>query len=182
MEYAVVADDLAWMLIENHHGAFFVAGDVGQLNLAFSKPDEPISPVELPTALKSLREDLRTTVHIVAWQAPLRESALLGILGFERPWGALNSITREEAHRTLAYLAAYDLAYDCPADSIKVAEECARVFVESFAEDCLFLTNFASPVDATARSWRPLTNSTFDGGVIAIASERGGVFWFEDED
>lgn len=182
MEYAVVAADLSWMIIENHHGAFFVAGDFAQLHLAGSKPGDLNAHVELPSSLKRLAEDLRVTLHIIAWSSPLELSAFLGILGFAKPWETLYPISREEAQRRLANLAAYDQAYDWPADSIEIAAECAREFVESFAEDCRFFTNSTHRIDASSRAWRPLTNSTFDSGVIAISAERGGVLWFEDDD
>jgi hypothetical protein len=38
-EYALIADDMSWMLIENHHGAFIVAGDLSRLNLTNSEQD-----------------------------------------------------------------------------------------------------------------------------------------------
>ena len=38
-EYALIAVDLSWMLIENHHGAFIVAGDLSHLNLTKSELD-----------------------------------------------------------------------------------------------------------------------------------------------
>ncbi len=38
-EYALVALDLSWMIIENHHGAFIVAGQIERLNIARSKLD-----------------------------------------------------------------------------------------------------------------------------------------------
>ena len=36
-EYALVAHDLSWIIIENHHGAFIVAGDFDRLNLPDSE-------------------------------------------------------------------------------------------------------------------------------------------------
>jgi hypothetical protein len=114
--------------------------------------------------------------------APDSIEGLLRDFGFAHPEEVLFPIPRDEASGVISHLTAYDQAYGAPTGVIDIAEECGREFVALFPEDARFFTNSSEPIGAANRSWHPLTEATFDAGVLAIAPRRVGVLWFEDED
>lgn len=90
----------------------------------------------------------------------------------------------------LVFLALHqDLAYCQELVPVERAVHLAEHFVDAFDhEDTRFYTNgnfHEGPGDQVTwpgASWNPMTESTFDTGVLVIGPALSGVFWVEDED
>ncbi|MEO1075960.1 MAG: hypothetical protein AAFX41_08350 [Bacteroidota bacterium] len=82
-----------------------------------------------------------------------------------------------------------DLAYDSDRMPLREAERLAEAFLSMF-EDPVVLTNgsWGIPTTQTSErlrtgpSWFPITDSTFDGGIVCVGRERVGIVWVQDED
>jgi hypothetical protein len=110
-------------------------------------------------------------------------------LGFESPGENWCALSRAQALLIAAKVLERDLAYT----SEVMPEAVARAFAEEFAahfDDCAeFFTNATfedhlarvAPGDSVS-SWSPITEATFDTGVIAVDEHRVGLIWVEDED
>ena len=85
-----------------------------------------------------------------------------------------------------------NLAYNLEHMDESLARTLAELFVKKhFSEDTRFFTNkhpenekFAEKDfdDISLVSWMPVTNSTFDAGIIGINSKQIGMLWVQDED
>jgi hypothetical protein len=109
-----------------------------------------------------------------------------GLGSKEFPNPRLRDISREEASRILMSLLRLDMAYHAQLMSEGDAEVLARRFLEQFpCEGTRFVTNLGKaqninrPFDVDSS---PMTQSTFDGGVICLAKPVAGCVWVEDED
>ncbi len=95
-------------------------------------------------------------------------------------------ITREQAHELVAALIECDLAFHAPRGTKWEAESLASTFLGMFpSEEARFFTNGELGLEHIAvksGAWSPMTNATFDTGVVAVEGSRVGVFWVEDED
>ena len=104
-----------------------------------------------------------------------------------RSW---RELARPEAHAVLAAVLARDLAYDGELMDESEARAFADEFLRQFSVDAQFFTNGefrrqaadASEQAQCTAEWDPLTEATFDTGVVAVDVDRAGLFWFEDED
>lgn len=140
---------------------------------------------ELPTSLKTLANDARAygmTLRVV--ESPPSEllNDLLSHFGFAHPDEDLSPISRDQAADLIAHLVAYDQAFGHPTRVIDIAEDCGHEFVGLFPRESRFFTNSADSIFAPIRTWRSLTDATFDSGVLVVSTSRAGVLWFEDED
>lgn len=91
-------------------------------------------------------------------------------------WTLMNA---EEASAVATRVLHADLAYDVPLMTHAQARALAHRFLASFGDGALFVTNG----DLTRGGrWFPLTDATFDTGVIGISARRVGLLWVEDED
>lgn len=112
--------------------------------------------------------------------------AALGLVPAGDRWNALDRaqaawIVQEILHRDLAYCG----ELMDPATASAFAEE----FLGQFDEEASFFTNsdFATHLvfinqNGFAAGWQPLTEATFDSGVVAVDRRRVGILWVEDED
>jgi hypothetical protein len=83
-----------------------------------------------------------------------------------------------------------DLAYNAELIPLARAEELASRFLDQFGPDARYLTNGSwhlPPVALADRvvqgpSWDPVTDATFDTGVLVLGSRCSGCLWVEDED
>lgn len=91
---------------------------------------------------------------------------------------------RSEAAKLLAWLAKESLAYGSAkapnADKINVV-------LEAFADlapDAAFWTNgnWAEGLGSGGTQWTPLSDATFDTGVIGFDTQTAFIFWVEEED
>lgn len=98
----------------------------------------------------------------------------------------LREISREEASYILMSLMRLDMAYHLPLMSDGDAKALTQRFLGQFpSEGTRFLTNLARAENANRQfdlGSSPMTQSTFDGGVICLAKPVAGCVWFEDED
>jgi hypothetical protein len=100
------------------------------------------------------------------------------------------TITKIEAEEILARLLHEDLAYNSEIMSWETARNLTKEFLREFEEaQSRFYTNINFATDRQGRpdlwvgpQWNPVTDATFDAGVIAIAPERAACLWVEDED
>jgi len=90
-------------------------------------------------------------------------------------------LSREQAESLLAYVLTHDLAYRAETMSADRATELASAFVDLAGPEAEFLTNGSTP-DAPAASWAPISEATFDTGVVAVAASHVAMLWVEDED
>lgn len=100
---------------------------------------------------------------------------------------AFVEVLEEEAAAVLAAVLSTDMAYHCPIVPLAEAERLARAFLDVFAgSQPRFYTNgdFAKLRSApgTWPAWFPVTDATFDTGVLVLAQGRVGCAWFMDED
>jgi len=103
----------------------------------------------------------------------------------------LQEIGRELANAILVSLLHRDLAYDHLCMPVELASRTADMLLTHFNTDDRYFTNaqfqrkdVAEPASLLVQisGWNPLTESTFDSGVVCIGSELGGIYWFQDED
>jgi hypothetical protein len=108
-----------------------------------------------------------------------------------RPLGAAwVPLAREQALALVGQLLRFDLAYHSPAADAPAAAALAERFMAAFGADVLCYTNgtwlegFQPQGRSALRgpSWTPLTNATFDAGVVCVDAQMIGIFLVEDED
>jgi hypothetical protein len=80
-----------------------------------------------------------------------------------------------------------DMAYDSEMMSLEEAEELAERFLSYFSDTARYYSNSEwKKKESTGthhlNSWDPLTDATFDSGLIIIDEKQIGITWFEDED
>lgn len=109
-----------------------------------------------------------------------------GFLGINDRW---NEIEFLNARRIMFRIVRTDLAYDLP----QVPEEVANTLVEEIIKTLdadvgsRYFTNgeYYKPISRApgiGPSWQPITNATFDSGVVVLADQSIGLVWVEDED
>lgn len=112
-----------------------------------------------------------------------------GAHGFREIGDEWREVTRDFADRTLIRLLSRDLAYRAPLMATSVASELAKEFLAWFADDARFFTNYLVNWDETAvingvspYTCMPITDATFDAGILVVDSTLLGILWFADED
>jgi hypothetical protein len=98
-----------------------------------------------------------------------------------RPPPVWTKLAAEDAEKAAVRVLHRDLAYHAPVMAIERAESLARRFVESCGEAAVFFTNGALALTGTG-AWSPITDATFDSGVLGLSASRVGLLWVEDED
>ena len=102
--------------------------------------------------------------------------------GFKPIGTAWRCIERSEALDTVSRILFRDLAYQRPLMEQKTATYIAESFLNLFAQyGGRFCTN-GSFDNRGMLSWTPITESTFDHGVVAFDDQKVGLVWVEDED
>jgi hypothetical protein len=97
----------------------------------------------------------------------------------------LREVDREEARKILRYILSQNLAYSMSTD---LKESCVEAVIEHlfhlFSAQPLYLTNgtFTSSPFFRLSSWRPMTDHTFDTGLLFLDEQRVGILWATDED
>ncbi|HKP55385.1 MAG TPA: hypothetical protein VJV78_01620 [Polyangiales bacterium] len=99
---------------------------------------------------------------------------------------ALNPVDLQLAERIAALVLAQDLAYGIQLMPLTDAARLAAAFVELFAgskADCFTNASFNEEGGRLSLSeWTPLTDATFDTGILVLSTERAGCLWVQDED
>ena len=91
-------------------------------------------------------------------------------------------VSADEAVHALRRALHRDLAYDAPIMPEEVAHGLASRIVRFFGPGAIFYTNHSQAEGQSTGSWDPLTDATFDTGIIAVGAMCVGVVWFMDED
>ncbi len=94
------------------------------------------------------------------------------------------------ARRIIERILERDLAYDTAVMPADDAASLAEQWLGLTSESRAFFTNGTwseGPVQTAPRatagpSWDPITDSTFDAGVVAVDQERAVMLWVQDED
>jgi hypothetical protein len=117
-------------------------------------------------------------------QTALEVWARFGLGCGKCPDPRLRDIERSEARNILISLLRWDMAYHTDLMPEQAAETLADQFLQNFpASDTRFVTNLDRPNDPRGPfGWSPMTQSTFDAGVVCLAKPVAGCFWVEDED
>ena len=91
-------------------------------------------------------------------------------------------IERREALNSVLGILFCDLAYKRPLMEEKTARFIAEGFLHLFSPpDCFYCTN-GSLGEHKMIEWMPITESTFDHGIIAFDQKHIGMIWAQDED
>jgi hypothetical protein len=101
-----------------------------------------------------------------------------------------HTISLVKAEETMARLLHQDMAYNSEIMAMEQAWNLAVEFLRYFNHaEARFYTNIdfgtirqTGPDSWAGPQWNPVTNATFDAGVIAIDPKRAACFWVEDED
>jgi hypothetical protein len=111
--------------------------------------------------------------------------ALARGLGFRALGPGWQELARGEARATLAAVLARNLAYETALMAEAEAYGLADEFLGRFGTGARFFTNGDLGTRAAgvpSAGWDPLTEATFDTGVVVVDADRAALFWFEDED
>jgi hypothetical protein len=94
------------------------------------------------------------------------------------------SLSRADARAVLLLVLERSLAYNVATMSRANATELADAFLEHAQDAAVFFTNGdrASGSMSYGESWTPLTEATFDGGLVAVDGSHAAMLWIEDED
>lgn len=112
-------------------------------------------------------------------------------LGFNKIGKGWVEIDRRLAVMILVDVLHRDMAYDHEVMNLRDANFAAEAFVQLFVEKARFFTNGSrGNIESVERpnglrigpSWNPITNATFDAGVVAFDGSQIGLLWVEDED
>ena len=95
-------------------------------------------------------------------------------------WEGLVRLNRAEAAHVLAVAGTTSLAYGHASPRSSWVAEANRALGD-LAGDATFISNNRWE-EAPSVSWVPLTNATFECGLIGFDSEHAFIFWVEEED
>lgn len=91
-------------------------------------------------------------------------------------------LDRHQAAHVLAVAGTTSLAYGRHSPSKGRFEEARKALLD-MKDDATFLSNgLWDPDPRGSLSWHPLTNATFDCGVIGYDADGAFIFWVEEED
>src|SRR5262249_2284587 len=113
--------------------------------------------------------------------------ASLGFSGLGQGWEEIN---RDQAESILRLILHKDLAYRMPITPLEKATSLAGRFLALFSRSARWFTNgtyHLAPVrtpngGSAGPSWNPISQATFDTGVVCIDESRIGIMWVQDED
>lgn len=97
-----------------------------------------------------------------------------------KPIAHWRRIKVETAEAILSRILWKDLAYSIERMSLSTAKRLAAEFLKNFVPPMLYLTNGENL--AHNYTYDPITDATFDGGVIAFDGKKVGMLWVMDED
>jgi hypothetical protein len=95
---------------------------------------------------------------------------------------AFAPITGSDAVALVASILHKDMAYSYPMMAEERARELAEQFLKQFGAEAKLYSNGWTGWETGSTSWNPVTDATFDTGVLIIGNDRSGCIWVEDED
>jgi hypothetical protein len=106
--------------------------------------------------------------------------------GLEDDAEAFREVSREDAELVLTNVMHKDMAYSSEIMPRESAQELARLFLaEAGTQGARYFTNGSWEQvhkEYNGVNWNPLTDATFDTGVLVLSPERTACAWFVDED
>ncbi len=115
--------------------------------------------------------------------------AVAGALGFQGLGDGWLAISAHDAHAIATFVLHRDLAGNAAIMREAEASELATAFLDLAPEPHSYFTNgewtaALSSADATANSvaWDPISDATFDAGIICLGDGMAAMLWVEDED
>ena len=106
-------------------------------------------------------------------------------------WRGINDgwleISAADAHAIVSTLLHRDLAYGIEIMPFTVAAEFATRFLDLVPEPHSYFTNSdwavtGDSAPATLNGWTPISDATFDSGVVCLGDGAAAMLWVEDED
>lgn len=95
---------------------------------------------------------------------------------------AFAPVTASNAVALVASILHEDMAYSQPMMAAERAKKLAEQFLGQFGAEARFFSNGWTGWDDGSTGWNPVTDATFDTGILVIGSDRSGCIWVEDED
>ena len=120
----------------------------------------------------SLPDEIDNFAHTLSSSQGIRFKRL------SQRWREIDCTT---AAATLCYTLSHDLAYDSREIPDEDAKELTKDFLGLFDQEPRYFTSGRIDADGL-RSWNPLTNATFDTGIVVVDDLRIGIAWCHDED
>ncbi|HEY0931214.1 MAG TPA: hypothetical protein VGE27_14935 [Gemmatimonas sp.] len=107
-----------------------------------------------------------------------------GFQGLASEW---IEVSAADAQAIVTALLHRDLAYGAELMSLASAADLATPLFDAVPEPHAYFTNgdwVMNPNggEATLRGWNPISDATFDSGVVCLGAGRAAVFWVQDED
>ncbi len=109
-------------------------------------------------------------------------SEVARLFGLRDSPGNFFEVSKENAKAVLVSTLAHDMAYNCSLMPLADAAALAEEFIASFREDARYFTNRDPDTPPSYRSWNPVTDFTFDTGILVLSHGVVGCAWFMDED
>ncbi|BAH40501.1 MAG TPA: hypothetical protein DGD08_04585 [Gemmatimonas aurantiaca] len=142
--------------------------------------------------VSQLRNTGVTTCTVVDLPSPGRGTSVVdqvvqghGFRGIASEW---IEVSAADAHAIVTTLLHRDLAYGTKLMSLAAASDLATPMFDAVPEPHTYFTNGdwtmnpSGNGEATLHGWNPISDATFDSGVVCLGDGRAAVFWIQDED
>lgn len=96
-----------------------------------------------------------------------------------------NAVDEQTARHLMTYILSKDLAYEFTLSSKSIASELCDYFFDYFADVPTYYINADVVVHSgyvELSSWTPISQATFDAGLVVADKKKIGMIWVEDED
>jgi hypothetical protein len=143
--------------------------------------------------IEELAQARGKTLPFLVWSSPLPpgdEAEAVNLLFCEPRWlfnggGDLDEIDEDWAVELLTWLFGHTLAYDVKLMPEARAAELASLFLDLLPNERRWFSNGSERGEGwqpRPNPWDPLTEHTFDSGVVAVGDGFAWVAWFTDDD
>lgn len=132
-------------------------------------------------SFKDMNQFVNVTTNEIVKELFLKELDLKP----KRIKGNWKQIDQSTANKILEYILSMDMAYDIQLETKPLANMLSNYFLNKFLPDATYYTNGDFDEDDgffSLRGWQPITDSTFDTGVLVIDKKNIGILWAEDND
>ncbi|MBT2668780.1 hypothetical protein J7J00_25570 [Bacillus sp. ISL-4] len=132
-------------------------------------------------SFKDMNQFVNTKTNEIAKELFLKELGLKP----NRIEGNWKQIDQSISKKILEYILSMDMAYDIELETKPLATMLSNYFLNEFLSNAIYYTNGDFDEDDgffRLRGWQPITDSTFDTGVLVIDKNNIGILWAEDND
>ena len=126
--------------------------------------------------------DVRSVAPFARRTPAQAADAYVESLGFSPVGEGWNTLSREEAFRSIVTMLVESLAYHCPMLEKEDAERVAGELLSSFPSPRAVFLNNSETIEPGAVAWSPISQATFDAAIVALDEVQIGVLCIEDED